>query len=196
MSILTSEKVELVSSIVPPSEIETFGYKIMDLQVENHFVNKGMKDLEHTGLFLFTSKELEELSKMDLVAVTTTKEGGAYTQKVVGYAVAVPSSMTIKNQLMKKIFQKLEIIEEENFFVIDAFMSSPTKTSGKAFLRMMKKLKGNIKTGTKVFCPIYAGNRHLKKIIEIFDLNFEYGPGQTLETNIGVIHLPCKILTA
>lgn len=195
MSILTSEKVELVNSIVPPSEIETFGHKIMNLQVENHFINNGMKDLEHTGLFLFTQKELKELSERGLVAITTTKENGAYTQRVVGYAVAVPSEMEIKNQLVKKIFQKLKI-EEEKFFLVDAFMSSPTQTSGKAFLRMMKRLEGNIKTGTKVFCPIYAGNRHFKRIVKIFDLNFEYGPGQTLETSIGVIHLPCKILTA
>ena len=195
MSILTSEKVELISSIVPPSEIETFGHKIMALQVENHFVNKGMKDLEHTGLFLFTQKELEELSERGLVAITTTKENDIYTQGVVGYAVAVPSEMEIKNQLVKKIFQKLEI-EEEKFFLVDAFMSSPTKTSGKALLRMMKELEESIGTGTKVFCPIYAGNRHFKRIVKIFDLNFEYGPGQTLETSIGVIHLPCKILTA
>lgn len=192
-----NKKVELVSNIVPYSEIEEFGHKILEIQVENHFVNKGMKDPEHTELFLFTPKELREISREGLVSITTTKEDGVYTQKVVGYAVATPSDLAVKNSILSKVFKKLKEEEKlEKFFVVDAFMSCSSKTN-RGFIQMVKKIEGNIGTGTKVFCPIYSGNKNFLKIIEIFGLQFEYGPEQTISTTeIGVIHLPYKILTA
>lgn len=192
MSTLTKNSVTFVSHIVPFSEIEDFGHKILEIQIENHYINKGLKDLDHTEIFLSKPKELAELSKNGLVAVITKKENGVFTQEVAGYAIAVPSSFDPANRVMKKITEKIKGEEKENeFFLIDAFACH---SNGKEFIRMMKKLGKNL-GNKKVYVPIHSMNENFKKIIEIFGLTFEYGPEQTLSTEVGVIHLPYKLLT-
>lgn len=187
MSTLTKNSVTFVSHIVPHSQIEEFGHKILVIQVENHYINKGLKNLDHTEMFLFKPKELAELSKNGLVAVITKKENGIFTREVAGYAIAIPSSFEPANRVMKKIMEKL--IKEENgeeFFIINAFAC---QTKGKEFVKMIKKLENNL--GQKrIYVPIHSLNNHFDDIVNLFKLNFEYGPHQTVQTDVGLIYLP------
>lgn len=187
MSTLNKEKVSFISHIVPYSQIEEFGHKILEIQVENHYVNKGMKDIHHTEVFLLKPKEVEQLAKKGLVAVITKKENGIFTQEVAGYAVAVPSSFNPTNQIMKQIMEKIKIEEGENeFFIINAFAC---QTKGREFVKMIKKLEKNL--GQKrAYAPIHSLNNHLDSLVDLFKLKFEYGPHQTVQTSAGIIYLP------
>lgn len=201
-TMIKEEGVEFVTHPLPLTEVENFSHKILEKQVQNHYVNKGLKeDPEHTELFLLTPKEVEEIVKQGLVMVATKKEDNIYTQELVGFAIAVPNGLLVKNPILKKIFEKIGQKEGERVFIVDAFLEKDGGLKNiKTMLKMTAQLERRIiesgPTAT-VYCPIYSANKNFKMIVEMFGLTFEYGPEQTISTTeIGVIHLPYKILTA
>ena len=63
----------LTNHIVPHSEWGTFAHQISSLQIESHFITKGMGCMEQTELFLFSEKEITEVIKKEMA--TISKEG-------------------------------------------------------------------------------------------------------------------------
>ena len=131
----------LTNHIVPHSEWGTFAHQISSLQIESHFITKGMGCMEQTELFLFSEKEITEVIKKEMATISTIKKGVFFTQEVAGFGLAICKDIKIAYQLFCEIRDKL-IREngEDDFIICDVFMTNGY-AAGTDVVKMSKKLE-------------------------------------------------------
>lgn len=165
--------------------------QVMDLQVQNHYSSKQKAEIkkEGAGIFLFNLKELEEISNQGLMSVALIKEDGIFTQKVVGYAMAVPTNMVIKNSFFNKTFEERckkfyqEKGLEGDLLITDCFLSKNERVArnsedfvgNKLIQSLSESIRENYKKA-QVFCPIEAISKNYRFYFRKYKLTFGMNP--------------------
>lgn len=180
-----------IGKIPENNVIPEYLHQISNFQIINYFASKNKQQIKEAGagLFLLNLSELEELNKLGLVSVAIKKEG----KDIVGYGIAIPGNLEIRNLTLNRLKEKFEIEKKENCFIVEWFLSEEYKINGNedGLVNSILRTINEKTTGAEIFVPFEAISHKYEEYFKKYELRFNQDPNLILTSDNGY---PCRVI--